>query len=606
MESTIKQKILLVDDRPENILVLENILEESDREFVKAYSGKEALKYLLKDDYALILLDVQMPEMDGFEAASIIRGREKSKNIPIVFVTAISNEDKNIFKGYEAGAVDFLHKPVNPDILKSKVKIFLEMDRQKQILEKQNQELILARRNTDNIFTYIEEGLFLLDENYQIQPQYSAALEKILCNKQLASNNFLSVIKSSINKDIFNNVSDYFDLLFQNEVDEMNFLELNPLINIEYQNNNGNEDDKKYLSFHFKRIKEEDQISGIMATVMDNTEQILLEKKLRETEEQSRRQVKLLQLLQTEPQLLKEFLLQTEKELLQIKQEIKKLSSGSNNSDTLEIIYRTIHSIKGNANLFDLEFMVNTAHQFEEILMDLKEKPKVINTNRDQLNLYIDEMSSNLEEINILVDKLKQFYMNFNEKNSSSGDLLISAIKNLIVRFNQELNKNIEFKHKDFKTEAINSKDFLVIKDILIQLVRNAVYHGIEETEVRKKKGKNSKAIISLSSKIINDILYLTIRDDGRGLQTDKLSEKAISLGRWSKDQIMKWSTDKITNLIYESGISTSVESGLVAGRGMGMQIIKKKVEELKGNIEINFEPDNYCEFMISIPLLEN
>ncbi|MCK4797353.1 MAG: Hpt domain-containing protein, partial [Spirochaetes bacterium] len=349
-------------------------------------------------------------------------------------------------------------------------------------------------------------------------------------------------------------------------------------------------DDKKYLAFHFKRITEDHQISGLMATVMDNTEQILLERKLKETEEKSKRQVKLLQLFQTEPQLLKDFLQQTEKELFLIKQEIKKLSSSKKNSGSLELIYRTIHSIKGNANLLDLEFFVYTAHQFEEILKDLKENSKVINSVKDRLNIYIDEMSTNLKEINLLIDKLKQFYMNFNDKNSSSGDLLINAIKNLINRLNKELNKNVEFIHKDFKTDAINTKDFLLIKDILIQLVRNAIYHGSEEQEERERNGKNTKATISLSSKISNDILYLTFRDDGRGLQIDKIREKAESLGKWSKDQIMKWNNEKIINLIFESGISTSEESGIVAGRGMGMQIIKKKVEELNGKIEVKFE----------------
>ena len=606
METKIKQKILLVDDRPENLLVLENILEEPDRELVKANSGKEALRYLLKDDYALILLDVQMPEMDGFETATMIRGREKSKSIPIIFVTAISNEEKNIFRGYKAGAVDYMSKPFEPDILKTKVKIFLELDRQKKILEYQNHQLISARRNTDNIFTNIEEGLFLLDENFQIQPQYSAALEKILCNKQLANSSFLSIIKSRINNKIFDNACEYLDLMFHNHANEIDFVELNPLINVEYSNNNGKVGEKKYLAFHFKRINEDHQISGLMATVMDNTEQILLERKLKETEEKSKRQVKLLQLFQTEPQLLKDFLQQTEKELFLIKQEIKKLSSSKKNSGSLELIYRTIHSIKGNANLLDLEFFVYTAHQFEEILKDLKENSKVINSVKDRLNIYIDEMSTNLKEINLLIDKLKQFYMNFNNKNSSSGDLLINAIKNLINRLNKELNKNVEFIHKDFKTDAINTKDFLLIKDILIQLVRNAIYHGSEEQEERERNGKNTKATISLSSKISNDILYLTFRDDGRGLQIDKIREKAESLGKWSKDQIMKWNNEKIINLIFESGISTSEESGIVAGRGMGMQIIKKKVEELNGKIEVKFEKGIYCEFMISIPLLAN
>ena len=131
MEASITQNILLVDDRPENIMVLENILKGENRNFLKAESGEEALRILLKSDVSLILLDVQMPGIDGFETAALIRGTQRTSKIPIVFVTAISKEQKHIFKGYESAAVDYLFKPVDPEIVQSKVKIFLELDQQR-------------------------------------------------------------------------------------------------------------------------------------------------------------------------------------------------------------------------------------------------------------------------------------------------------------------------------------------------------------------------------------------------------------------------------------------------------------------------------------------
>jgi len=603
METTIKHKILLVDDRPENILVLENILEEENREFIKAYSGIEALKCLLKDDFALILLDVQMPEMDGFEAASIIRSREKSKNIPIIFVTAISKEDKNIFKGYEAGAVDFMHKPVNPDILKSKVKIFLELDCQKQLLEQQNNELVFARKNTDNIFNSIEEGLFLLDEEYNIQPQYSAALQSILDENQIANNNFLSVLKNNINSKDYNNACDYFDLLFKDDVDEFNFKELNPLINIEYQHINGKVKDKKYLSFHFKRIFEGDQISKIMATVMDNTEQIVLENKLKETEAKSKRQVKLLQLFQTEPQLLNEFLQQTKNEISVIKTEIDKNFSSKKNIESMEVVYRLVHSIKGNANLLNLEAFANTAHEFEDMLSQLSEKSEINKTEKGQLHSYANQIDTILEEINLLIKKLKQFYENFNDKNSQSGDLLNNALKDLIKRLNDELIKKVQLNYKDFNSTHINPKDFLLIKDVLIQLIRNSMFHGIEEPKDREKNKKSKTAKIILSSNISKDKLTIKVKDDGRGIQIDKLKNIAISSKKCTKDQLGKWDDNKIANLIFEQGITTSEQANLVAGRGVGMPIIKKKVNQLGGKIDLNFEVGKFTEFTIEIPI---
>src|SRR5580698_6502909 len=129
-------KILMVDDTPENLVSLEAALDTLGEELVLAHSGKEALRYLLEDDYAAILLDVRMPEMDGFETAELIRSRPRSKRIPILFLTGYRNEE-HLFRGYDLGAVDFLFKPIVPEVLRSKVAVFVELSRSNAKLQKQ-------------------------------------------------------------------------------------------------------------------------------------------------------------------------------------------------------------------------------------------------------------------------------------------------------------------------------------------------------------------------------------------------------------------------------------------------------------------------------------
>ena len=119
--------VLLVDDRPENLLALEAILNSPSYNLVQASSGTEALRCLLNQDFAVILLDVQMPGMDGFETATLIRSRDRSRSTPIIFITAFSSNDTHVFKGYSLGAVDYLFKPVKPEILTSKVQVFVEL-----------------------------------------------------------------------------------------------------------------------------------------------------------------------------------------------------------------------------------------------------------------------------------------------------------------------------------------------------------------------------------------------------------------------------------------------------------------------------------------------
>jgi len=119
-----KVKCLLVDDVEENLLALEALLAGEDREIHKATSGPAALELLLVHDFALALLDIHMPTMDGFELAELMRGTERSKAVPIIFITASTNEPLPMFRGYESGAVDVLFKPINPEILRQKADVF--------------------------------------------------------------------------------------------------------------------------------------------------------------------------------------------------------------------------------------------------------------------------------------------------------------------------------------------------------------------------------------------------------------------------------------------------------------------------------------------------
>jgi signal transduction histidine kinase len=138
--------ILLVDDNPNNLLALEALLSDIGARFVKARSGVDALKCLLEQDFALIILDIQMPDMDGFETAAMIRGRERSRRIPIIFLTAFNRSDTQVHRGYALGAVDFLFKPIVPEILRSKVAVFADLYRKTEEVRRQAEQLRIAER----------------------------------------------------------------------------------------------------------------------------------------------------------------------------------------------------------------------------------------------------------------------------------------------------------------------------------------------------------------------------------------------------------------------------------------------------------------------------
>src|SRR5260370_12716703 len=143
-------KIMLVDDREDNLLSMEAVLEPDGYRFVKANSGRQVLKILLSDfDFALILMDVQMPNLNGFETASLIYERERLRHIPIIFITANNYGDENIFKGYRAGAVDYIYKPINPTLLLAKVSVFVDIYRKNARLLAHEQKLVAINKNLE-------------------------------------------------------------------------------------------------------------------------------------------------------------------------------------------------------------------------------------------------------------------------------------------------------------------------------------------------------------------------------------------------------------------------------------------------------------------------
>ncbi|MEH2448947.1 MAG: response regulator [Nostoc sp.] len=170
MQMEPKVNILLVDDKLENLLALEAILEKLGENLVRATSGEEALRCLLNQDYAVILLDVQMPGMDGFETATLIRNRGRSRHTPIIFLTAFSSSDQMLFKGYALGAVDYLLKPLDPNILTSKVTAFVELFKKTEAVKQQaaqlvavNAELRQSEERLRSLSTCSPVGIFEID-----------------------------------------------------------------------------------------------------------------------------------------------------------------------------------------------------------------------------------------------------------------------------------------------------------------------------------------------------------------------------------------------------------------------------------------------------------
>ena len=605
------QNILIVDDHPENLLVLENILEAPDLNFIRAESGEETLRIMLKQrDVALILLDVQMPGMDGFETASILRSAPNTKHIPIIFVTAISKEDKNIFKGYESGAVDYMFKPVDPDILKSKVRVFLELDRRKRVLEEKNIELNEAKKNTDKILQNVRNGLFLLDKELNFKPQYSAALGKILLTNNLANTNFIEFLDNKIPDKIKSSCKDYLDLIYQDNMPETTLDKLNPLNEIELTFDQIGSEEKitKTLNFSFKRIYNNNQeIDEIIATVVDITDKIILAKKLKDSEDQYKRQMEMaFNILHVEPSLLNEFMDGLQDELNYMDELLEHTKKTTEYATTLEKIFRSAHLIKGNASLLDLKFFISQAHDFEEKIIEVQNKKVIEGADFLPLVMKLSELQKTSSEIHDLIDRIKNIQNHFRPKREYENDLFIKSMQNLVHNTAHDLNKKVKLIDKNFDLGNIPYNSRLLVKEILIQLVRNAISHGIEKPADRKKFKKSETGSLTLSSFQDDTYFGFVLRDDGIGLQLEQLKKNAEKAGKIKKKDFNSLNKDQLVNLIFMQGVSTTEKADQISGRGVGMAIIKEKIDRHNGKIEIDFQPAKFCEFKIKFKKNKN
>lgn len=229
MINTQKPKILIVDDRQENLIALETILEDLNVEFVRAVSGNEGLLQSLRHQYALAIVDVQMPGMDGFEMVSIMRQNPKTKNVPVIFVSAIYSDTYYVIKGIESGAVDFITKPINDDILRGKVRIFLDLHLQRTALESlveelQNTKTILETEKARAEAATQAKSMFLASMSHEIRTPLNGIVGMIDILKHTPNqekfDEYLEIIEISADNllNIINDILD-FSKIESNQID---------------------------------------------------------------------------------------------------------------------------------------------------------------------------------------------------------------------------------------------------------------------------------------------------------------------------------------------------------------------------------------------------
>lgn len=468
-------------------------------------------------------------------------------------------------------------------------------------LHRYRENLEKAKAETDNILASVKEGLFLLNNELKIGSQYSKELLNILRVNKLANRNFLNILKNKISKDNINDTKHYLELLFDNKHDEEMLEDLNPLNEIEVIVDN----QKKFLTFSFRRIKQRgDNITELMVTVVDVTNEINLQHSLEEQRNENKRKMDwILSIFNTDPHLLKEFITSVHEEMHAVENALSTLSEKEKHLDLLDGIYRSLHTIKGNASLLELDFFANQAHRAEDTISVIKNKKKLIKKDKTDLKLQIESIQKTFEEFKGLIDQIGNIHDNFRPKRSHEQNQLIKSLTRLTETLASRYQKKIDLNMSGFDGTVIPYKHRLLFRDILIQMLRNSVYHGIEKPAQRKKNQKSETGHIFITGQRENGFYKLEFKDDGQGLDLERIKKSVSDSGKWSMSEINQWSQNRLAKAIFLPHISTAASTDMIAGRGIGMDVIKNKLKKIDGNISVTSNQGKYTRFTITLPI---
>ncbi len=472
-------------------------------------------------------------------------------------------------------------------------------------LYRRNIDLKMAQKEKDAILENVEEGFFLLDTNLIIQSQYSAALLNILEMEKPDGKEFTKLISTHLQEQDTRTAVEYIEILKDPEIDEDLIISLNPLAHAEfYFQREDNSLESKFLSFNFQRILEQDKLTHLIVTVVDETEEHSLKKQLSESEENAKRQMEwIMGILHLDPSLLLEFVQSTTDELDNIESVLREDLPEKDFSAAITFIARSLHLIKGNANLLDLKSFGIKVHDIENSIKHLLGQTGLKGSDFVGLVGNLKDLRNSLAELSDLIGKISRFNHPQKEENENTNSIMLRSIENMIRRISEEQKKEVKLDCSEMNFEHIPPQLRLLLKNTLIQLVRNSLTHGLETPDERITSSKEKSGYIKVSSQLRDSLLIIEYLDDGRGLQLSKLKQKAIESGRWETSDVQSWDEHQIEEVIFVPGISSADNVDMLGGRGIGMDLIRDRLKSHDGKIEVESKTSEYCKFKITLPI---
>lgn len=508
-------------------------------------------------------------------------------------------------------------------------------------LRETDAEALAARRETQEIMETVNTGLFLLDKDLRIGQQHSRALNDIIGADRLAGENFTNVLRGRISDKDLKTTQQFIEQLYNPRVKEKLVDSLNPLHKVMLHNTSGNKGlNDRFLDFKFSRVYDDKNIARILVNVNDVSDAVYLEQRLEKERTENDMQIEMLTtILNVNPKIINEFIANTQTHIEKMNNILKNPGSSQYELEgKLKAIYREMHSLKGEASALKLHSFTKIASDAEDKLHALQNQGQLSGNDFLPLAVHLDDLLSLSNTIATLGERINRSappsvkpatapisdsfaktsitenhksnhtISNINADHGQSIDL--DDEKDDQLSFYKEFAKDIaarQGKQVQLKSDTLTQADIpdhLVkpIKEISIQLLRNAVVHGIEAPSVRHSTGKDAVGTIDVEVKDSGSDVLLMVQDDGQGIDYDGIRTKLSKEGRFSTEEANQLSQNDLLKQLFSSGFSTKEHADEDGGRGVGLDIIKAKVKEYNGKLNVNSELGQMTRFVITLP----